>query len=306
MPLLLQKELTMKPRAAKLCHPSDPRRWTAGFTLIELLVVISIITLLIAILLPALATVREAANKLGCASNIRQVTMGQRIYASDYKGFYPPTESGNDAHTVILRWNADGNLAYPYTGGTGSESGNMQLDYFGDRSILLCPSRDVAVHQVSKYRTDSFWWGSTYYLLASTGNQFASSTYWRYGFFGLRIPDHSSQSDPSLGGFCPNVEFTGRTLFSSDSDVGDEFSAGMYVDEPSEQPAVVEPNEPDDTSGTFARNGVYEIRTPTTLVTMSHNDGGNVSFIDGHVEYVNRNNAIRRVRFFNSENHVYW
>lgn len=60
-----------------------------GFTLIELLVVISIIALLIAVLLPALARAKELANRIVCASNLHNNSEALMVYADSNKGFYP-------------------------------------------------------------------------------------------------------------------------------------------------------------------------------------------------------------------------
>ncbi|MGC9259196.1 MAG: DUF1559 domain-containing protein [Phycisphaerae bacterium] len=81
------------PGSLVIGHRSLNRK--AAFTLIELLVVISIIAILIALLLPALARAKQLALRLQCASNMRQIGIALHEYANEYRGQYPLSYSGN-------------------------------------------------------------------------------------------------------------------------------------------------------------------------------------------------------------------
>lgn len=73
-----------------------------GFTLVELLVVIAIIALLMGILMPALARVRQLAYRLKCGSNLSGIGKAMLVYSNDFGGAIPRAGLSNSIWTATI------------------------------------------------------------------------------------------------------------------------------------------------------------------------------------------------------------
>lgn len=85
-----------RPFSCLSSSPCRPIRSRRGFTLVELLVVIAIIGILVALLLPAVQSAREAARRTGCSNNLKQIALSALNYESAHGRFPPGYLGGRD------------------------------------------------------------------------------------------------------------------------------------------------------------------------------------------------------------------
>jgi prepilin-type N-terminal cleavage/methylation domain-containing protein/prepilin-type processing-associated H-X9-DG protein len=121
----------------------------AGFTLIELLVVIAIIAVLIGLLLPAVQKVREAANRMKCANNLKQIGLALHLYHGN-EGAFPPgaTVSNNLSWHVYVLPYLEQDALYgqidkgpgPFNGGPNQEGPAKNVLALNRLAVYLCPS----------------------------------------------------------------------------------------------------------------------------------------------------------------------
>jgi prepilin-type N-terminal cleavage/methylation domain-containing protein len=130
--------------------PSAFSRRPSAFTLIELLVVIAIITILIGLLLAAVQRVREAANRMQCANNLKQLVLAIHNYAGNFNDTLPAanfnqvvnSQTGNaaqgSAFYALLSYYEQDNLFQQYTLDR-PDAGYLGTQYV-PLKVHVCPS----------------------------------------------------------------------------------------------------------------------------------------------------------------------
>lgn len=126
----------------------------SGFTLLELLIVLSIVTLLLQLLIPAVQNAREAARRAQCASNVRQFAMAASNYESAHGVLPPAFELKPHAHNFVQ-------YLLPYIEQQAiHESYNFNADWNSDANrsaieneipLLHCPTAPHDYPQVSDF-----------------------------------------------------------------------------------------------------------------------------------------------------------
>ncbi len=153
----------------------------SGFTLIELLVVIAIIAVLISLLLPAVQSAREAARRIQCTNNLKQIGLAFFNYESSIGGMPPSMCASGTGNTVtwingwsalsrILPYSEQGNLFNSANFILWKEDPQSSTAISQNVSFLLCPSEvnpqvsthDYGLSGVTSYgvnQGDWFVWG---------------------------------------------------------------------------------------------------------------------------------------------------
>lgn len=132
---------------------SHGRQLSAGFTLVELLVVIAIIGILVALLLPAVQAAREAARRMSCSNNLKNLVLAAHNYHNAYKMFpssatlAKDTGSSPGLHVLLLPYIEEEALSQQVQE-VFRKSGN--IDPIGTLrevglALLWCPSSDITI-----------------------------------------------------------------------------------------------------------------------------------------------------------------
>src|SRR5690606_34182193 len=173
--------------------------------------------------------------------------------------------------------------------------GGPLMDYLRRTELLRCLDADPRLTQTTFVPTGNYLsghYGSTYYFVAGTGNRHPSTPGLENRYFFGRVLSHGSvEGDPSKRAFICNLNWSDQSI-GSYALTTDAYGP-IYIDTPARQPAIVEPHGPNIYWAAFGFNAPLPLENQAHV---SHRDGGNVVFMDGHSVWSKAETSVNRIQ----------